>query len=164
MRLQKSFYLLLAAGWLAAACPLFGGETDTWRIVPPAKAEQKLPQLPPLTVVARRDDSGQTWGIEGSLGGTRAVALQDFQACFERQGWRLDKVISIGKDPRGDSLILWRRGAVSIFLKLHEAGVATTEFALGVDRQPTQLRREVANNLSPAAGPARKNFQSDQKP
>jgi hypothetical protein len=133
------FMVLGCAGMLAA-------DTTPWRIVPPLKTDKLLPELPPLAVVERRDDSGKTWRIEGSLGGTRVVAESDFKLCFERQGLRLDKVISIGRDKQ--SLYLWRRGGKGIILMLHETGVARTDFAVGLDDSPSQAAgRPLARNL-----------------
>jgi len=156
-RLGLQFFCAGLLLLLMGSCRLGAGPA-TWRIITPEKTVEHLPELPPLAVVERRDDSGKAWGVEGSLSGTRAVAVQDFQSCLERQGWRLDKVIPIGKGRRGDSLILWRRGADSIFLMLHEAGIARTEFALGLDRQPAQPGRGDARNLSEGSTSARKTF------
>lgn len=107
-----------------------------WRIVSPEKTDKRLPELPPLALVANRDDSGKTWRIEGSLNGTMAVAESDFKLSFERQGWQLDKSIPLGQGKQ--ILLLWRRGNSSIILMLHESGVAKTEFAIGLDDSPRQ--------------------------
>jgi hypothetical protein len=95
--------------------------------------------------VENRDDSGKTWRIEGSLGGTPAVAESDFKLCFERQGWQLDKVIPLVQGKQ--ILLLWRRGDSSIILMLREAGVARTDFAVGLDDNPGQAGQAAAQNL-----------------
>ena len=147
MRVLPTFYFLLLLN-VAAACPLLAEDAATWRIVPPGKAEKVLPDLPSLAVVGYRDDSGQSWALEGRISGTRAVAARDFRACFERQGWRFDKVISIGKDGRGGSLFLWRRNGGSIFLMLRESGVATTDFTLSLENK-TEAKPGGLKNLKP---------------
>lgn len=116
-----------------------------WRIVSPEKTDKRLPEMPPLAVVANRDDSGKTWQIEGSLGGMQAVAESDFKLCFERQGWQLDKVIPLGQSKQ--ILLLWRRGDSSIILMLREAGVARTDFAVGLDENSGQTGQTMARNL-----------------
>ena len=135
MRARQAFYSLLAFGWLAAVSSLLADDATTWRIVPPSKTEKVLPGLPSLAVVEHRDDSGQSWALEGSISGTRQIAARDFHACFERQGWTFDKVISIGKAGRSGSLFLWQRGGSSIFLMLREAGVASTDFTLSLENK-----------------------------
>ena len=131
------FLLTLHAMWGSEM--LLSAQTNaasSWRIVASEKTDKKLPELPPLAAVASRDDSGKTWRIEGSLGGTRTVAESDFKLCFEGQGWQLDKVIPLGHGKQ--ILLLWRRGDSSIILMLHETGVAKTEFAIGLDDSPRQ--------------------------
>ena len=135
MRAQPTFYLLLAVGWLAVVCPLLADDAATWRIVPPGKTGKVLPELPSLAVVEHRDDSGESWALEGSISGTRLVAARDFRTCFERQGWTFDKVIAIGKAGRSGNLFLWRRNGSSIFLMLRETGVATTDFTLSLENK-----------------------------
>lgn len=135
MRTRKTFYLLLASIWLVAVGSLLADDSTTWRIVPPGKAGKKLPELPSLAVVEHRDDSGESWALEGNISGTRLVAARDFRDCFERQGWTFDKVITIGKAGRSGNLFLWRRNGNSIFLMLRESGVATTDFTLSLENK-----------------------------
>jgi len=130
------------------------------RIVPLKKKEAQVPEMPPLAVVERRDASGQTWGIQGSLGGTRLVAEQDFRVCFERQGWRLDKTIPIGGEHQ--SLFLWRRGESSIILMLHGVGVAKTDFAVGLDSSARQTGQALARNLPSGISQAQKSQEHKQ--
>jgi len=149
------FFLLGFVFWCGIALSAHAGDgllgksqtnaAVVWRIVSPEKTDQRLPELPPLAVVENRDDSGKTWGIEGSLGGIRTVAESDFKLCFERQGWQLDKVIPLGQGKQ--ILLLWRRGDSSIILMLREAGVARTDFAVGLDENSGQTGQSVARNL-----------------
>ena len=147
MRRRHTFYFLLLLN-LAAACPLLADDALAWRIVAPSKAEKVLPDLPSLAVVASRDDSGQSWALEGSISGTRTVAVRDFRACFARQGWTFDKVIALGQGGRSGSLFLWRRNGGSIFLMLRESGVATTDFTLSLENK-TDAKSDGLKNLKP---------------
>ncbi len=135
MRTVTAIYCLLAALGLAGG-PLARADGTDWRIVAPAKTEKVLPQLPALAAVERRDDSGKTWNIEGSISGTQPVAINDFRSCFAGQGWEFDKVIAIGDGGRSGSLYLWRRGPEKIFLMLHEVETARTAFALTLEEKP----------------------------
>jgi hypothetical protein len=131
------FLLTLHAMWGSEM--LLSAQTNaasSWRIVASEKTDKQLLDLPPLAVVANRDDSGKTWRIEGCMNGTQAVAESDFKLAFERQGWRLDKTIPLGQGQQ--ILLLWRRGGSSIILMLHETAVAKTEFAVGLDNHPAK--------------------------
>jgi hypothetical protein len=147
MHSRQTCYLLLAIGWLAANFSLLAAETNSWRITSPALAEKTLPSLPALAVVGQRDDSGESWVLQGSISGTRQIAARDFHACFEQQGWQFDKVIPIGAGGRNGSLFLWRRDGRSIFLMLRESGVAQTDFALNLENKPRPTSTE--NHFKP---------------
>jgi hypothetical protein len=98
-----------------------------------AIAAPKLPELPPLATVSNRDNSGETWQVEGSLGGSVPLAVSDFKLAFQRQGWQLDKVITL--EPNKQVLLLWKRAGISMILMLREAHAGQTGFALGMDHQ-----------------------------
>lgn len=105
--------------------------SSSWQLVPPEKRVHDLPELPPLAAAEKRDDSGKTWCVEGTLDGSMAAARSDFKVSFERQGWQLDKVIPLGKGTQ--ILLLWRRGDRSIILMLREAEIGQTYFAVGLN-------------------------------
>lgn len=107
-------------------------EAGGWRVVSPSNNTQiRLPELPPLAVVESRDQSGKTWQIQGTLPGSRAVAERDCRAYFEGQGWRLEKVIRLGRDGRGAILCLWRKSHLDMMLMLFESQLGKTGFAMG---------------------------------
>jgi hypothetical protein len=106
--------------------------TAEWRIVPPATAQVKdmAIALPPLATVESRDDSGRTWRLSGKAHGSPSVVQQDFKLCFTQQGWRLDKVMPLGR-ARASDLLLWKKGKQSMMLMLWEDGAGRSGFALG---------------------------------
>ena len=120
--------------FLFAVCALSTtafAETNPWHIVPPGKAAVRLPQPPVLARVEGRDTSGKTWQVTGNMTGSLPVAEREFDAAFVRQGWQLDKVISLGNNAH--KLYLWRKGQNGILLMLSEEGVAKSSFAFGID-------------------------------
>jgi hypothetical protein len=107
-----------------------------WQIVPPSQEERLFVALPPLAIVESRDGSGKTWQVSGRVSGSPSVALEDFKLCLLNQGWRLDKVIALGKDgQRASSLYLWKKGKQGIILMLWEEKPGRSRFALGLDKQ-----------------------------
>lgn len=113
-------------------------EPAKYHIITPDKATQHLPQVPPLALVENRDDSGKTWQVSGTLPGSPVVASREFEACFERQGWRLDKVVPIGRG--GHNLYLWRKGRQDILLMLWGQSVAKTGFSFGLNNNQQEKK------------------------
>jgi len=109
------------------------GSSVEWRIAPPSKEQALNIALPPLAIVENRDDSGKTWRLSGKIAGTPIVVRQDFKLVLERQGWRLDKVIPLGRDRQRSDLCLWKNGRQSIMLMLWEVSAGKTGFSLGLD-------------------------------
>lgn len=105
-----------------------------WRIVPLVVAKTPRVALPPLAVVESRDDSGKTWRVTGKIAGSPSVARRDFTLALERQGWRLDKVIALGRDGRVSDLCLWKKEGQTMMLMLSEEAAGKTRFAFGVEK------------------------------
>ena len=114
-----------------------GAESNTWRIVPRQEIVREL-ELPPLAVVERRDDTGQTWQQTGTLAGELRVAHGDFKMCLERQGWRLDKVIPMGGGTQRSLLCLWRKAKQEVLVLLWEQAAGKTGFSIGKDAGDAQ--------------------------
>ena len=106
--------------------------------VSPAVASP-VPALPPLAVVDRRDDSGQTWQVEGHLPGNLRLAAQDFKIALQSQGWRLDKVIPLNRSLRPVNLFLWKKGNLDMLMMFHDDAVARTGFAIGIDKHSNKV-------------------------
>ena len=123
-------------------------DTPSLQITSPEKTGKRLPEPPPLATVSSRDNSGETWQVEGSLRGSVPLAVSDFKLAFQRQGWRLDKVITL--KPNQQVLLLWKRNNISMILMLSETSVAKTRFAMGLDdgTAPAGKTLDKANTLS----------------
>jgi hypothetical protein len=90
--------------------------------------------LPALARVTADEPSGETWRQVGELGGSVATVRGECAAALAAVGWRLDKMIALGRPPARSELTLWIRGTRRILFMVWEKEAGTCGFAWGEER------------------------------
>ena len=126
----------------------FSLDTNTWQIVPLRTIASEV-DLPPLAVVERQDDTGQTWQKSGTLAGDLIVAHRDFKTCLMKQGWRLDKVIPMGTSKQRSMLCLWKKEQQEMLVMLWDLAAGKTGFSMGKEgKNSNRDRGRAAPNMT----------------
>jgi hypothetical protein len=84
--------------------------------------------------VTADEPSGETWRQVGELGGSVATVRGECAAALAAVGWRLDKMIALGRPPARSELTLWIRGTRRILFMVWEKEAGTCGFAWGEER------------------------------
>ena len=112
-----------------------GTDTQRWHVVPIEKGDGTLQvALPPLAAVTSDDRSGATWRQTGEIPGGLEVARGDFSQRLREQGWRLDKVIPVGRIYNRSEITLWLAGKHRLLLLLWEKEAGKCGFAWGEEK------------------------------
>ena len=90
-------------------------------------------KLPVGCVVSDTNSTGETWRQNGYMRVAFALAVKQFSASLQRQGWHVEQYIEMGKEKK-QAIMTWQRGGEKVTLMLWKINITHTGFAWGENK------------------------------